>query len=79
MTTVIDPVQLAGLKQAAYVMECLVTGQSKEEIAIAFGGDKQLVAMWILFLKHNHWIAETKEGWSITAKGMLLSRRITSA
>ncbi|MFY3742136.1 MAG: hypothetical protein HMLIMOIP_002600 [Candidatus Nitrosomirales archaeon] len=69
MTTVIDPVRLAGLKQAVYVMECLVKGNNEEEIAIALGNDKQLVSMWILFLKHNHWIEETMGGWSITVKG----------
>ncbi|HEV8404274.1 MAG TPA: hypothetical protein VGQ13_00040 [Nitrososphaera sp.] len=69
MTTVIDPVRLAGLKQAVYVMERLVEGHSEEQIAIALGDDKQLVTMWMLFLEHNHWIETKINGWSITAKG----------
>jgi hypothetical protein len=69
MITAIDPVRLVGLKQAAYVMQCLIKGQNKEEIVIALGGDDQLVSMWISFLLHNRWITEGGEGWSVTAKG----------
>ncbi|HEU4605112.1 MAG TPA: hypothetical protein VFS46_02620 [Nitrososphaera sp.] len=69
MTTVIDPMRLAGLKQATYVMQCLIKGQSKEDITVALGNDEQLVNMWISFLRHNHWIDEGLNGWSITAKG----------
>ena len=79
MTTVIEPVQLAGLKQAAYVMECLVIGQSKEDIVRRLEGDKQLVDMWISFLRHNHWIEETVKGWSITTKGAAWSRNAKSS
>jgi hypothetical protein len=71
MTTIIEPVRLAGLKQAVYVMDCLVKGHSEEQIAITLGDDKQLVSMWLLFLKHNHWIEETMNGWSLTAKGRI--------
>lgn len=69
MTTVIDPIRLAGLKQAIYVMQRLTEGQSKEDISASLANDEQLVKMWILFLKHNHWIEEGLNGWSITAKG----------
>ena len=82
MATIIDssdPARLVGLKQAAYVMECLVKGQSEEEIVRTIGGDEQLVTMWISFLKHNHWITETMGGWSTTAKGVAWSRRDMSA
>lgn len=69
MTLAIDPVKLAGLKQAAYVMQCLNKGQSTEQIAIALNGDEQLVTMWVSFLRHNHWVIEESGKWSITAKG----------
>jgi hypothetical protein len=69
MTSIIEPVRLGGLKQAVYVLDCLVKGHSEEQIAITLGNDKQLVQMWILFLKHNHWIEEGLNGWSVTAKG----------
>jgi len=69
MTTIIEPDMLVGLKQAVYVMDCLVKGHREEQIAITLGGDKQLVSMWLLFLKHNHWMEETMSGWSLTAKG----------
>jgi len=70
-----DPARLVGLKQAVYVMECLVKGQSKEEIVGTLGADEQLVTMWISFLMHNHWIAQTIGGWSSTAKGVARSGR----
>jgi hypothetical protein len=79
MTSIINPVQLAGLKQAAFVMECLVRGRSEEEIVRMLGGDEQLFNMWKLFLKHNEWMVETFKGYSITAKGSLWNKRITSA
>lgn len=69
MTTVIEPVRLAGLKQAVYVMDCLAKGHSEAQIALTLGDDKQLVSMWMLFLKHNRWMEETTCGWSPTAKG----------
>jgi hypothetical protein len=75
----INPAQLPGLKQAAFVMECLVRGRSDEEIVKMLGGDEQLFNMWKLFLKHNEWIEETFEGYSITGKGMMWNKRITSA
>ena len=79
MTTIIDPVRLAGLKQAAYVMGCLVRNDSEVEIIRMLGGDVQLFNMWKLFLRHNQWIVETAEGWSTTAKGAMRSKQITTA
>lgn len=76
MTSKNDSVQPAGLRQAAYVMERLVTGKSKDQIVRTLYVDEQLVTMRISFLKHNHGIAETKEGWwSATAKGIAWSRK----
>src|SRR5688572_2311693 len=77
MTTLIDPVRLSGLKQASYVMRCITEGQTEEKIAIALGGDVQLVAMWLSFLKHNHWMTEGNGGWSVTAKGTQWSTKTT--
>jgi hypothetical protein len=34
--------------------------------------------MWKLFLKHNEWITETFEGYSITGKGAMWNKRIKS-
>lgn len=78
MTSVIHPAQLAGLKQAVYVMECLVRNDSKEQIVKMLDGDEQLYDMWRLFLKHNNWITETMEGWMVTGKGEMWNRRVTS-
>jgi hypothetical protein len=71
MTTMIDPVRFVGLEQAAYVMDCLVRNDSEENTVSMLGGDKQLFDMWKSFLKHNHWITETMQGYSTTAKGAM--------
>ena len=52
----IDPSSLRGLDQAFYILECLCDGEPNEEIQEKFDGDKQLVDMWLNFLKHNHWV-----------------------
>jgi hypothetical protein len=65
----VNAIELVGLKQAAYISRSLVKGQSREDIVKSLDADTQLVDMWILFLKHNHWIEETVNGWSLTAKG----------
>jgi hypothetical protein len=78
MTTIIDPVRLAGLKQAAYVMGCLVRNDSEAHVIMALGGDTQLYHMWKSFLRHNQWIAETTHGYSITAKGSMWNKRVES-
>lgn len=79
MTSMVNPVQLAGLKQAAFVMGCLARGLSGEEIVRMLEGDEQLFDMWKSFLKHNEWMTETFEGYSITGKGAMWNKRITQA
>lgn len=75
MTTVIQPTKLAGLKQAVYVMEGLVKGQSEEQMAMTLDCEEQLITMWVVFLTHNHWIERTMSGWSVSAKGAEWSRK----
>jgi hypothetical protein len=79
MTTIINPVQLAGLKQAAYVMGCLARNDSEEQVVRMLEGDEQLFDMWKSFLRHNQWMEQTTEGWSVTAKGAVWSKRATTA
>jgi hypothetical protein len=79
MTTIIDPIKLAGLKQAAYVMGCLARNDSEQQIIETLDGDAQLFDIWKSFLRHNQWITETTEGWSVTAKGSMWSKRATTA
>jgi hypothetical protein len=68
--------KLAGLQQATFILKCLVTGQNKEDIVFEFGGDAQLVDMWISFLKHNKWIERNRDGeWSVTEKGLIWEKR----
>ena len=78
MTTIINPTQLVGLRQAAYVMGCLARYDSESQIILTLGGDAQLYEMWKLFLKHNQWIEESTQGWSTTAKGSMWSKRVTT-
>ena len=78
MTININPVKLAGLKQAVYVMGCLARNDSEAQIVKMLGGDEQLYRMWTSFLKHNRWMIETKEGWSVTAKGSMWNKRVDS-
>ena len=78
MTSIKHPVQLAGLKQAVYVMECLVRNHSEEQIVRMLGGDEQLFDMWKSFLLHNQWMEETMQGWSVTAKGLIWNKQIAS-
>ena len=64
--------KLVGLHQATFILKSLVTGQNKEDIVFEFGGDAQLVDMWISFLKHNKWIERNRDGeWSVTEKGLM--------
>jgi hypothetical protein len=79
MTSTINPAQLSGLKQAVFVMGCLARNDSEEQIVKMLAGDEQLFDMWKIFLKHNQWIEESIQGWSITAKGSVWSKRVTTA
>ena len=79
MTTIIDPVRLAGLKQAAYIMGCIARNDSEAQVILALGGDAQLYHMWVSFLRHNKWMTETTHGYSITAKGSMWKKRVESS
>jgi hypothetical protein len=56
----------------------MVKGQSKEQIVRTLEGDKQLVTMWISFLKHNKWMEEASGIWSTTLKGTKWSKRMSA-
>ena len=68
---VAEPFKMHGLMQAVYVSECLCLGVSQEEIAVRFNGDRQLVDMWVSFVRHNHWVYYDVKAhhWSMTPKG----------
>jgi hypothetical protein len=57
----------------AYILKCLEAGFIEKEIAKKFPEDGELVALWVIFLYHNHWaIKEPLDGsyrWRITEKG----------
>ena len=79
MTSIIKPAQLSGLRQAAYVMECLVRNDDCKEIVRMLDGDDQLYQMWKLFLVHNNWITRTKQGWAVTPKGAMWNKQVATA
>ena len=68
---IIDPFHLHGLEQAIYILEQLCNGKEKSLVIREMHGDKQLVDMWINFLRHNYWIAfdELTSQWDLTDKG----------
>lgn len=51
----------------------------EDQIVKMLGGDEQLYDMWKSFLKHNHWMSATTEGWSVTEKEKMWSKRVFSA
>jgi hypothetical protein len=73
----INPLHLRGLNQALYILHCLGEGHSNEQIVQKFDGDKQLVDMWMSFVKHNHWIEKDRLGqWQLTEKGREWARKL---
>jgi hypothetical protein len=69
MSARIDPTKLSGLKQAVYVMQCLVRNDTESNIVKNLGDDQQLYNMWKIFLQHNGWMARTERGWKMSTKG----------
>jgi hypothetical protein len=54
-----------------YVLKCLENGMTKEQIAVLFDNDSQLVNIWIDFLIDNRWIIPDMPNgrWIVTEKG----------
>jgi hypothetical protein len=75
MSSILKPAQLSGLRQAAYVMDCIVRNDNKVKIVQTLDDDQQLYDMWKMFLQHNNWITKTKQGWAMTPKGAGWSKR----
>jgi len=68
-----EPSRLKAFDQARYVLESLVKGETFGAISRKFNGDEQLVRMWILFLRHNHFMTTDKKGSVVaTEKATLL-------
>jgi len=66
-----DPTSLRGLGQAVFIAKCLCKGVKEDQIIKLFHGDKQLVEMWLNFLRHNRWVEYSlrTDRWSLTVKG----------
>lgn len=72
------------MRQAAYVLDCLIDGKTEPEIAITFEGDKQLAKMWVSFVLHNHWVEmqmsdDRRTHWVATDKGQDLLNKYDRA
>ena len=66
----LDPSKYTGLQLPIYVLQCLASGMSQEQIALKFPEDGELVALWVSFLRGNHWMTKDENGrWSISQKG----------
>lgn len=58
---VTKPDYLSGLTGAIYILKCLSDGLSIDQIiSDIFEGDRQLVFIWIEFLKNHHWLEENE-------------------
>jgi len=66
----LDPTGFTGLQLPAFILRCLASGMSVDQIALKFPEDGELVALWISFLRGNRWTTKDSFGnWSITPKG----------
>lgn len=75
---IVNAEALRGLDQALFVLNCLCNGEIEDDIVLKFNGDKELVNMWVSFLKHNHWLYydAVKECWAQTGKGKEWAKRV---
>ena len=49
----------------------LEDGMHEGDIIEQFGGDEQLVQLWISFLLHNRWMEHPDGKWEATEKGKM--------
>ena len=80
LTDNVEPSKLRGMRQAAYVLDCLLDGKTEPEIATTFEGDKQLARMWVSFVLHNHWVEDQmsddrRTHWVATDRGKDLLKK----
>ena len=66
-----DPSKLRGLGQAIFILEEICGGHERNELIRKLHGYCQLVALWMNFLQHNHWMVynESAREWVLTDKG----------
>jgi hypothetical protein len=63
-----NPYSLSPLRQASYILKCISEGRPRKEIVEQFGGDEQLVLIWINYLMERHYLntfsVVTNEGYT---------------
>lgn len=60
-----------------YILDCLHSGLTEEQIIAKCDGDSPMVNTWIGFLKDLHWIAkEDGDRWVVTDKGEQLMAKL---
>lgn len=57
---------ISALKQAFYILNCMADRRTRKEIVEEFGGDDQLVSIWINYLEERNYL--TIDG-SLTNRG----------
>jgi len=59
---------LSPLRQVSYILKCISEGITRNEIVKEFGGDEQLVSIWINYLIERNYLdavsAVTNEGYA---------------
>lgn len=71
MALAVKSASLGGLRNAAYVLQCLEKGLTRKEIVEDFENDEQLVDVWFSFLLQYRWIEQVDEldEWVVTTDG----------
>ena len=49
-------IKLSPLQQSLYVLDALEKGMTKDQIVQSFDGDKELVSVWMDFIKSMNWL-----------------------
>ena len=65
------PERLSGLKQAMYVLSRLYDGAPEKSIVESCDKDRQVIEIWIEFLKERNWIIRDSSNtkWELTEDG----------
>jgi hypothetical protein len=65
------PERLSGLRQAMYVLSQIQSGTTLDSIVRACDDDRQVIDIWITFLKERDWIVRdvSTDRWALTEKG----------
>jgi hypothetical protein len=73
---VLDPAHsLSPLRQASYILKCISEGKTRGEIVEEFGGDEQLVLIWVNYLMERNYLNVS----GVTMEGYAFLRNLDSS